>query len=105
MSAPPETISKDGSVWNVYRAGEDPVPFNVDGADLTGITVIMKVNGGPTITLVPNPEIPTGKLVVFSLADLAAIPARGADFYIQNPSSPTPMRPYLTGKIFAHGFQ
>lgn len=101
MSTPP-TISADGSVWNLHRAGVDPIPFAVAGVDLTAVNLVFKVAGGPTVALVPNPSVPTGKLIVFSLSDLAAIPKLGADFYVQPVTGGT--APYLEGKVFVRGF-
>lgn len=100
MSTPP-TISDDGRLWNLNKAGEDPIPFAVADADLSASTVIFKVDGGPTVTLQPNPAVATGKLLVFSLEELAAIPPRGASFFIRNETSG---QVYLDGKVFARGF-
>lgn len=100
MNNPP-TISDDGSVWNLHKAGEDPIRFDVEGHDLSGATVVFRVEAGPTITLENDPENLMGKVLAFSLADLAAIPARGAEFYIRNETSGQVL---LTGKVFVRGF-
>lgn len=97
----PPTISDDGSVWNLKRAGEDPIPFAVAGADLSADTVIFKVKGGPTVTMTANPDAPATKILAFTLAELAALPAHGADFFIRNE---TTGQVYLDGKVFARGF-
>ena len=97
----PATISDDGRLWNLNRAGEDPIPFAVAEADLSTSTVIFKVKGGPVVTMEPNPAVATGKLLAFTVDDLAAIPATGSDFYIRNE---TTGQVYLDGKVYARGF-
>ena len=97
----PDIISADGTVWTFYRAGTDPIRFDVDGTDLSGKTVVFKVAGGPTVTMVDDPENPAGKMLVMSLTDLAALPAQGADFYIRDEASGQVLH---DGKVYARGF-
>lgn len=99
------TVSDDGSVWNLHRAGVDEIPFALqdDGvaADISGDEVTFKVAGGPTVTMEADGRYPTGLVLRFTLEDIAAIPARGADFRIKNE---TTGQVYLDGKVFARGF-
>ena len=94
-------ISEDGSTWNLHRAGNPPIPFAVSGDDLSAATVVFRVRGGPTVTLQANPDLPTGKLIVFTADHLAAIPERGAEFFIRNQTTGEVL---LDGRVFARGF-
>lgn len=95
------TYSDDGTVWNLHRAGADPLPLAVEGADISADEVIFKVEGGPTVQFGPDPNNPTGKLLTFAPEDLAAMPARGAQFYVKNV---TANQVYIDGKVFVRGF-
>lgn len=97
----PATVSDDGSVLNFHRAGMDPVQIAVDGADLSNDLVIFRVEGGPTVTLTADPEHPAGKLLHLTLDELAAIPQRGADFFLRNETSGDVL---LEGRVFVRGF-
>lgn len=79
----------------------DPIQFDEPGVDLSVCTVIFKVKGGPTVTLVSDPDNATGKLLVLSLEELAALPAHGADFYVRNETTGQLLH---DGKVFARGF-
>lgn len=91
--------------WTLHRAGEEPKVFgfkqNGQPRDMTGATVVFKVAGGPTIQLVRHPTETNVMLLEFTLADLAAIPPRGAEYYIKDE---TLGRVIVDGKVFAKGF-
>lgn len=85
----PLTVSDDGTVWNLHRAGVDPIEFAYENQDGTPVnlqadTVTFKVKDGPVVTLVANPASATDLLIDFSDADLLAMPKRTADFRIKN---------------------
>lgn len=97
----PATISDDGSVLNLNRAGMDAITIIVDGVDLSNETVIFKVEGGPTVTLSADPENTAYKLLRLTVEEIAEIPKLGAAYFVRHEETGDVL---MEGKVFARGF-
>ncbi|MFZ4165292.1 hypothetical protein [Brevundimonas sp. NPDC058933] len=92
-------------VLNLHRAGAEPMPFafmtNGSPRDMTGVSVVFKVQGGPTIPLARHETLAHVMVLSFTDSDLAAIPPRGADYFIKDEAAG---RVIVDGRVFARGF-